>query len=138
MSNNVTGQTGVPVALDRRPSRLTSALTHVQSTEAHPPHHAHFNEHPETHTNGQETLPPHVPETKGSQQQNKTKSVVDIEHVPVDDDPREWSNLKKNLVLTMMTISVVSLPPSLIKQPLGRTDETARSTYQSKYLQPCH
>jgi hypothetical protein len=32
---------------------------------------------------------------------------VDIEHVPVDDDPREWSNLKKNLVLTMMTISVV-------------------------------
>ena len=37
----------------------------------------------------------------------KAKSVVDIEHVPVDDDPREWSNLKKNLVLTMMTISVV-------------------------------
>jgi hypothetical protein len=35
--------------------------------------------------------------------------VVDIEHVPVDDDPREWSDLKKNLVLTMMTISVVSL-----------------------------
>ena len=118
MSISVTGQTGqagqpVPVSLDRRPSRLTSALTHVQSIEAHPPHHAHFDEHPETetHTNGQETLPPHVPETTESQRQNKTKSVVDIEHVPVDDDPREWSNLKKNLVLTMMTISVVS--PSL-------------------------
>jgi hypothetical protein len=47
-----------------------------------------------------------VPEGKEGQRQ--TKSVVDIEHVPVDDDPREWSNLKKNLVLTMMTIAVVS------------------------------
>jgi hypothetical protein len=44
---------------------------------------------------------------KGQQGTKVPKSVVDIEHVPVDDDPREWSNLKKNLVLTMMTISVV-------------------------------
>ena len=33
--------------------------------------------------------------------------VVDIEHVPVDNDPREWSRTKKNLVLAMMTIAVV-------------------------------
>jgi hypothetical protein len=46
---------------------------------------------------------------KGPDTATIPKSVVDIEHVPVDDDPREWSNLKKNLVLTMMTISVVRL-----------------------------
>jgi len=34
--------------------------------------------------------------------------VVDIEHVPCDDDPREWSSRKKHLVLAMMTIAVVS------------------------------
>lgn len=32
----------------------------------------------------------------------------DIEHVPVDDDPREWSNRKKNLVMALMTAAVVS------------------------------
>ena len=34
--------------------------------------------------------------------------VIDIEHVPCDDDPREWSRRKKNAVLAMMTIAVVS------------------------------
>lgn len=109
MSNSVTGQ-----PLDRRPSRLSGALTHVRSIDAHPPPHAHarFDEQPETQTNIHEPLPPHVPEGKEGSKQGK--SVVDIEHVPVDDDPREWSNLKKNLVLTMMTISVVCfLPPSI-------------------------
>ena len=37
------------------------------------------------------------------------KGVVDIEHVPVDDDPREWSDRKKNFVLGLLTISVVSI-----------------------------
>ena len=33
----------------------------------------------------------------------------DIEHVPCEDDPREWSDGKKNLVLAMMTTAVVSI-----------------------------
>lgn len=109
------------VPLSRRSSRLTSALTHAKSLEAHPPHHAHFDESPEveiqagpsrsrsnSNSNSARTRI-HALDLEKGEKSNKTKpkSVVDIEHVPVDDDPREWSNLKKNLVLTMMTISVV-------------------------------
>ncbi|CAK9781077.1 MFS general substrate transporter [Cutaneotrichosporon oleaginosum] len=43
------------------------------------------------------------------------RPVVDIEHAPVDDDPRAWSNRKKNFVLTLMTIAVVGpmISPSI-------------------------
>lgn len=50
---------------------------------------------------------PDIDVEKAGKTTSMPKSVMDIEHVPVDDDPREWSDLKKNLVLTMMTISVV-------------------------------
>jgi hypothetical protein len=110
------------VPLSRRSSRLTSALTHAKSIDAHPPHHAHFDESPEveieagpsrSRSNSSSRVRVPVDNVNGGggdlEKGNvKAKSVVDIEHVPVDDDPREWSNLKKNLVLTMMTISVVS------------------------------
>jgi len=111
------------VPLSRRSSRLTSALTHAKSIDAHPPHHAHFDESPEveieagpsrsrSNSNSSSRARAPVDNAIGDggdleKGKVKTKSVVDIEHVPVDDDPREWSNLKKNLVLTMMTISVV-------------------------------
>ncbi|KAK4689297.1 hypothetical protein P7C73_g807, partial [Tremellales sp. Uapishka_1] len=36
--------------------------------------------------------------------------VLDIEHMPVDNDPREWSNKKKNMVLVMMSVACVSHP----------------------------
>lgn len=86
--------------LSRRPSRMTAALTHVRSIDAHPPHH----HHPEESDHHGDDTADHTRPVPAS----TPKPVVDIEHVPVDDDPREWSNLKKNLVLTMMTISVVS------------------------------
>ena len=113
------------VPLSRRSSRLTSALTHAKSIDAHPPHHAHFDESPEveveiqagpsrsrSNSNSNSGSHSRAPvDLEKGQKGVKAKSVVDIEHVPVDDDPREWSNLKKNLVLTMMTISVVSIVP---------------------------
>lgn len=86
--------------LSRGASHLSAALTHVRSIDAHPPHHAHFDERPEG-------IHPEMGKA-GELEHRPPKSVVDIEHVPVDDDPREWSNTKKNLVLTMMTISVVN------------------------------
>jgi len=107
------------VPLSRRSSRLTSALTHAKSIDAHPPHHAHFDESPEveiqagpsrSRSNSNSNSGSHSRarvDLEKNEKGVKAKSVVDIEHVPVDDDPREWSNLKKNLVLTMMTISVV-------------------------------
>jgi hypothetical protein len=117
LPQTVPGPGAVP--LSRRSSRLTSALTHAKSIDAHPPHHAHFDESPEveieagpsrsrSNSNSNSGSYSRAPvDLEKNEKGVKTKSVVDIEHVPVDDDPREWSNLKKNLVLTMMTISVV-------------------------------
>jgi hypothetical protein len=112
------------VPLSRRSSRLTSALTHAKSIDTHPPHHhhhAHFDESAEgqvamagpsrsrsgSPSGSRAALRTDVDLEKAEKTIPVPKSVVDIEHVPVDDDPREWSDLKKNLVLTMMTISVV-------------------------------
>jgi hypothetical protein len=79
----------------------------VRSTDTHPPHHAHFDI-PE----GVETAEAHhsslVDGHEARSAVGHLAPVLDIEHVPVDDDPREWSKTKKNLVLGMMTISVVS------------------------------
>jgi hypothetical protein len=115
LPQTVPGPGAVP--LSRRSSRLTSALTHAKSIDAHPPHHAHFDESPEveieagpsrSRSNSNSGSHSRAPvDLEKNEKGVKTKSVIDIEHVPVDDDPREWSNLKKNLVLTMMTISVV-------------------------------
>jgi len=41
--------------------------------------------------------------------EKKQKSLIDIEHVPVDDDPRKWSAGKKNIVLIMIIMALVSL-----------------------------
>lgn len=50
--------------------------------------------------------------------------VVDIEHAPVDDDPRLWSNRKKNFVLGLMTVAVLGpmISPSIYNPVL---DEVA-------------
>jgi hypothetical protein len=113
LSRSTQAQAQGQVPLSRRPSRLSNALTHAKSIDTHPPHnHAHFAEEggvgdvPEIERE-KEIRVPHTQEEPGPAAPAPT-SVVDIEHVPVDDDPREWSDLKKNLVLTMMTISVVS------------------------------
>jgi len=66
-------------------------LTLIRSTDTHPPHHAHFD----------------IPERPPTPGQNVP--IVDIEHMPCDDDPREWSDMKKRVVLMMMTIAVVCL-----------------------------
>lgn len=58
-------------------------------------HHAHFDVPPadaRDRVDNQDRLP-----------------VIDIEHAPVDDDPREWSNRKKTIVLYLMSFAVVSI-----------------------------
>ena len=76
--------------IPRHASRLITALSLVQSTEVYPPHQS----------------PSDLPQPTTSSDAHDVP-VLGIEHVPVDDDPREWSEIKKNLVLTMMTIAVV-------------------------------
>lgn len=70
-------------------------LERLKSVRSHVSHHAHFAPEPEI---AEDTRPPSPP----------PPPAFDIEHVPVDDDPRQWSNRKKNLVMALMTTAVVS------------------------------
>ena len=103
-----------------RTSRLGEALKHVRSIEAHPPHHAHFDvperaETPEeggSDHDGAEALEKSRGHGRGRSEDDAHgagRPVIDIEHMPCEDDPREWSRKKKNLVLAMMTTAVVSV-----------------------------
>jgi hypothetical protein len=83
-------------SMSRHASRLKSTLSHVRTTDTHPPHHAHFD------------VPEGPPSSPQSDKDHHDAPVIDIEHVPVDGDPREWSRTKKHIVLFMMTLSVVS------------------------------
>ena len=111
-----------------RTSRIGSALERVRSVEAHPPHQAHFDI-PERAPSP--ITPASTPGIPGAGEDEKASAdipigdklklqetdekgkgkgkalLVDIEHAPCDDDPREWSKGKKNLVLGMMIVSVV-------------------------------
>ena len=117
--------------LERRPSRLTSALAHVKSIEQYPPpaNRAHFEDDDEDEQGSQSAT---ASVTAGPPPK---ALVVDIEHVPVDNDPREWSTTKKNIVLAMMTIAVVRF---LDAQGWIGLICLARAADGTKYLQPSH
>lgn len=120
MSSEVkTGDPGPSTNLSRQTSAKSARSTLIRSTDAHPPHHAHFDipEGPESHGGSVHSL---VDMNDGSADKDEKRvstavgtpahpPVVDIEHVPCDDDPREWSDRKKSMVLAMMTIAVVSV-----------------------------
>lgn len=103
-----------------RTSRLGEALKHVRSIEAHPPHHAHFDVPERAETPDEADTDGQHDDSAGSEKardgrvgsedgaHGAGRPVIDIEHMPCDDDPREWSRKKKNLVLAMMTTAVVS------------------------------
>ncbi|KAJ9110434.1 hypothetical protein QFC19_001560 [Naganishia cerealis] len=99
-----------PVAEEANAFELSSLTSHhikhstangLEISPRHPPaasdaHHAHFD------------LPPGEPKETD---ESLPLPVVDIEHAPVEDDPREWSNRKKTLILAM--ISIASISPTL-------------------------
>ncbi|EIW70508.1 hypothetical protein TREMEDRAFT_28934 [Tremella mesenterica DSM 1558] len=87
-----------PIQLERRPSRLTAALTHVRSTEVYPP---------QGKSEDEETPSGEMDESAEEKKVKEVVQVIDIEHVPVEDDPREWSDRKKNFVLGLMTMAVL-------------------------------
>jgi hypothetical protein len=58
-------------------------------------------------THGEKDLEGVVGHQKGEHEGTAGRPVLDIEHMPCDDDPREWSPRKKNFVLAIMTIAVV-------------------------------
>ncbi|KAI9639325.1 major facilitator superfamily domain-containing protein [Dioszegia hungarica] len=107
-----------PAPLERRTSRLAK-LALTRSTDAHPPHHAHFDMPeggPGTPVDAHHYAesPLHEPHhRRGSEKRHKP--VIDIEHVPVDDDPRDWPDSKKNFVMVLLTVSVLGplIAPSI-------------------------
>lgn len=92
MTADMSANSSVPAPTLEEPG--TDPLIPIRSnTHPHPPpHHAHFE----------------VPNTRPSTEEGPAP-VVDIEHVPVEDDPREWGDRKKSMVLGMMTLAVVRL-----------------------------
>ncbi|KAJ9107473.1 hypothetical protein QFC21_000926 [Naganishia friedmannii] len=79
----------------RQANHLGHGSTHPLSAPS-AAHHAHFDLPPGEPKDTDESLP--VP-------------VIDIEHAPVEDDPREWSDRKKTLILAM--IAIASISPTL-------------------------
>ncbi|ODO09168.1 hypothetical protein I350_02768 [Cryptococcus amylolentus CBS 6273] len=81
--------------LERQASRLSEHLSRIQSTDAYPPE----SEGPRA--TGESDGPGASVEKSGG------LVPIDIEHVPVDDDPREWSPRKKWGVLLVMSFAVL-------------------------------
>lgn len=79
---------------EKRPSLDSSDNGHGLPLQPVISHHAHFD------------IPP--AEAKDRVDNRNRLPVIDIEHAPVDDDPREWSNRKKTVVLYLMSFAVVS------------------------------
>lgn len=48
------------------------------------------------------------PSKNSEKQAVKGLNAIDIEHLPVDNDPRKWSDRKKWTVLMIMTFAMVS------------------------------
>ncbi|WWD17099.1 hypothetical protein CI109_101536 [Kwoniella shandongensis] len=111
-----------PAVLERQSSRLSNILTHVRSNEVYPPEWQNdldedgitsnvddvervIDKRPTPDGNRDEK------DISGSRQVEKAgvglPIVVDIEHTPVDDDPREWGDRKKWFVLTLITFALL-------------------------------
>ncbi|KAL7421942.1 hypothetical protein Q5752_003714 [Cryptotrichosporon argae] len=58
------------------------------------------------------------------------KPVLDIEHVPVDDDPRDWSVAKKNFVMGLMIAAVMGpmISPSIYNPVLDEVKADLRAS----------
>lgn len=79
---------------EKRPSLSSGEPDDALTLQPVISHHAHFD------------VPP--AEAKDRVDNRDRLPVIDIEHAPVDDDPREWSNRKKTIVLYLMSFAVVS------------------------------
>ena len=124
-----------------RASRIGAALSHVQSAEAYPPpqphsqahHHAHF-EDDEDEQEKEDKYGAGVNEVPGDGTQAKREGgggvpTLDIEHAACDDDPREWSAAKKNWVLSIITIALVSHP---LSDPFHSSPAPAKRVWHAK------
>ncbi|WWC69996.1 uncharacterized protein I206_103940 [Kwoniella pini CBS 10737] len=110
LSQNITTN-----GLERSGSRISNALNRIQSTEAYPP--------PQQDDEIQSISIPLKDNINNNDNKNEkvlkddnNKEIqiqiqkglnIDIEHVPVEDDPRDWSNSKKWFALLVVTAGLL-------------------------------
>ncbi|WVQ86495.1 hypothetical protein IAS59_000208 [Cryptococcus gattii] len=107
--------------LRRQASRLSNTLTHMRSIEAYPPRDDKVID----------LLPDQTEPSKDAEKQTlKGLNAIDIEHLPVDDDPREWSNRKKWTVLMIMTLAMLGpmMAPSIYNPVISDVREELHAT----------
>ncbi|WVR06869.1 hypothetical protein IAU60_003905 [Kwoniella sp. DSM 27419] len=101
--------------LSRQTSRLSNALTHVRSIEAYPPDDKDRPSGQAEEDDGQDGArsarhsgeDEKVGSASSTQKASGNIAATDIEHVPVDDDPREWSGKKKWFALMIVTFGLL-------------------------------
>lgn len=88
-----------PINLGRQASRLSNTLIHIRSIDAYPPRDDGMTDLQRDQTDS----------SKSAEKQTLNGlNAIDIEHLPVDNDPRKWSDRKKWTVLMIMTFAMVS------------------------------
>ncbi|WVW84132.1 hypothetical protein I302_106161 [Kwoniella bestiolae CBS 10118] len=114
MNNNkvTSGPSRLPqTPLERSGSRISNALSRIQSTEAYPPQDRDISTiEGGVDTSRSEKIEQDEKDVGDSQNKDKGKGKalnVDIEHVPVEDDPRDWSNGKKWFALLVVTAGLL-------------------------------
>ncbi|WWC61983.1 uncharacterized protein I303_104570 [Kwoniella dejecticola CBS 10117] len=101
--------------LERSGSRISNALSRIQSTEAYPPQDRDVSIPTKSIISGKPTITDHgekgVSNDGGEPNSGKNKKALniglDIEHVPVEDDPRDWSEKKKWFALLVVTAGLL-------------------------------
>ncbi|OCF74236.1 hypothetical protein I204_04606 [Kwoniella mangroviensis CBS 8886] len=102
--------------LERSAPRISNALSRIQSTEAYSPQDRDIggtsNDESIIIDNDQEgeTEKDITASIDDSPSRDKGKAkalIIDIEHVPVEDDPRDWSNGKKWFALLVVTAGLL-------------------------------
>ncbi|OXC68383.1 hypothetical protein AYX13_03087 [Cryptococcus neoformans] len=110
-----------PINLGRQASRLSNTLTHIRSIDAYPPRDDGMTDLQRDQTDS----------SKSAEKQTLNGlNAIDIEHLPVDNDPRKWSDRKKWTVLMIMTFAMLGpmMAPSIYNPVISDVREDLHAT----------
>ncbi|OWZ47504.1 hypothetical protein C351_01971 [Cryptococcus neoformans c8] len=110
-----------PINLGRQASRLSNTLTHIRSIDAYPPRDDGMTDLQRDQTDS----------SKSAEKQTLNGlNAIDIEHLPVDNDPRKWSDKKKWTVLMIMTFAMLGpmMAPSIYNPVISDVREDLHAT----------
>ncbi|OXB38019.1 hypothetical protein J007_02246 [Cryptococcus neoformans] len=110
-----------PINLGSQASRLSNTLTHIRSIDAYPPRDDGMTDLQRDQTDS----------SKSAEKQTLNGlNAIDIEHLPVDNDPRKWSDRKKWTVLMIMTFAMLGpmMAPSIYNPVISDVREDLHAT----------